>query len=331
MKTESPKPRLTLIAAGGTISHVRDPQTGESVPGLTAADLLRRTTVADAYRVRLIDLDERTKPLRQPDELLHIARCIQQAVETSDGVVVTHGTDTVEEVAYFVDETVRMTVPIVFTGAMRPSWASGYDGIRNLENAMRIAATVSADYGTLVTLHDEIFEAWSVYKADTGAVDAFTVRRGAAWGRIFGDQLMLTWHPVPRARFEQIPLTLPTSVLILTMGVVDDGGTLDLILSQNVQGLVVGSIAAGEVPPVAYEKLLPIAKIGLPIVLCSGANSGRTAEEYHYPKAYDELRSVGIAIEDWLSPRKARIRLMLSIGLGVSYVPFGREFLAERK
>ena len=202
MKTGNPKLRLTLIAAGGTISHVRDPRTGQSVPGLTAADLLHRTTLAHTYEVRLIDLDERIKPLlplRQPNELLDIARAIQQAVETSDGVVVTHGTDTLEEVAYLVDETVRATVPIVFTGAMRPSWASGYDGSRNLENALRVAATIPADYGTLVTMHDEIFEAWNVYKADTGAVNAFTVRRGAARGRIFGDLIVLPWRPVPHA------------------------------------------------------------------------------------------------------------------------------------
>jgi L-asparaginase/Glu-tRNA(Gln) amidotransferase subunit D len=80
---------------------------------------------------------------------------------------------------------------------------------------------------------------------------------------------------------------------------------------------------------VAYEKLLALAKTGTPIVLCSGATSGRTAESYYYPKAYDDLRMAGVAIEDWLSPRKARIRLMLSVGCGVPYVPFGREFLAE--
>ena len=61
MKTGNPKPRLTLIAAGGTISHVRDPQTGKSVPGLTAADLLQRTTLAHTYEIRLIDFDERTQ------------------------------------------------------------------------------------------------------------------------------------------------------------------------------------------------------------------------------------------------------------------------------
>jgi L-asparaginase len=330
METGTLKRRLTLIAVGGTISHVHDPRTGQSVPGLTASELLRQTIISDLYQVRVIDLTERAKPLRHSDELLDLARAIQQAMETSDGVVVTHGTDTLEEVAYLVDETVRAAVPIVFTGAMRPSWASGYDGSRNLENALRVATTVSADYGTLVTMHDEILEAWSIYKGDTGAIDAFTTRRGAARGRIFGDQITLTWRPVPRARFGEIPPTLPSSVPILMMGVGDDGAAFDGVLSQHVQGIVVASMAAGGVPPAASEKLLALAKTGLPIVLCSGVTSGRTAEEYYYPKAYDELRAAGIAIEDWLSPRKARIRLMLSLGLQKPYVPFGREFLAER-
>ncbi len=327
MDTGIPKRRLTVIAAGGTISHTRDPRTGHSGPGLTAAELLRHTTISDTYEIHPIDLAERTTALRHPHELLDLARAIQQAADTSNGVVVTHGTDTMEEVAYLVDETVRATVPIVFTGAMRPSWASGYDGGRNLDNALRVAATVAADYGTLVTMHDEIFEAWSVYKADTGAMDAFTARRGAPYGRILGDQPTLTWRPVTRARRGAIPSTLPASVPIVMMGVGDDGAGFDGALSQHVQGIVVASMAAGEVPPIAYEKLMVLAKSGLPIVLCSSATSGRTAEEHYYPKAYDALRAAGIAIEDWLSPRKARIRLMVSMGLRKAYMPFGGEFL----
>lgn len=327
MKVRRPKPRLTLIAAGGTISLTRDPQTGKSVAGLTGADLLRRAAFAEAFEVRVIDLVGYEKPLRQPEELLDIASCVRQAAETGDGIVVTHGTDALEEVAYFVDETVGALVPIVFTGAMRPSWANGYDGLRNLENALRVAATVPAEYGTLVTMHDEIFEAWSAYKADTGALDALTARRGAARGCIFGDQITIPWRPVPRPRFGQIPPTLPPSVPTLMMGVADDGIAFDLLAKSNIQGVVVAGMAAGTMPPAAYEKLLVLTKAGLPIVLCSGATSGRTAEEYYYPKAYDELRAAGVAIEDWLSPRKARIRLLLSVGLRKPYVPFGREFL----
>ena len=106
MKVHTPKPRLTLLAAGGTISLTRDPQTGKSILGLSGADLLQRMALAEAFEVRVIDLVGRAKPLRQPEELLDMARRIQQSAEVSDGIVVTHGTDALEEVAYFVDEAV---------------------------------------------------------------------------------------------------------------------------------------------------------------------------------------------------------------------------------
>src|SRR5262249_9776052 len=142
------------------------------------------------------------KPVRRVEDLCAVAHCIKREVQTGvKGVVVTHGTDTLEEVAYFIDEVVPTDVPIVCTGAMRPSWAAGYDGIRNLENAIRLVMTVTAEFGVLVTMNDEIFEAWSVYKADTGALGAFAARRGAPCGRIVGDQVTLTWRPVPRRRF----------------------------------------------------------------------------------------------------------------------------------
>jgi len=95
---------------------------------------------------------------------------------------------------------------------MRPSWAAGYDGIKNLENALRLAASVSAEYGTLVTMNDEIFAAWSVYKTDTGALDAFAARRGAPYGRIFSNQIELAWRPVVRQRPGKIPPFLPRAV-----------------------------------------------------------------------------------------------------------------------
>lgn len=330
MRTGNSKPQLTLVAAGGTIGLVRDSLTGKNVPGLTGADLLQRTTGADPGTVQVVDCPTGAHPVRYAEMLLDIARTVQQAVDTSDGVVVTHGTDTLEEVAYLIDETVQTTVPIVFTGAMRPSWASGYDGIPNLENALRVAEAASAAYGVLVTLHEEIFEAWSVYKSDTGALDAFTVRRGAACGRLLGNQVVFLWRPLARPRLGHIPVTLPPSVPILMLGVADDGNLFDLLSATNLQGIVVASIAAGTVPPTAYEKLLSVAATGLPIVLCSGATSGRTAEECYYPTAYDALQAAGIVIEDWLSPRKARIRLMLSLGLQQPYVPFGQAFTAER-
>ena len=336
MAESARKPTILLITTGGTISMVRDPHTGRSVPTLTAANLLAHAALAAAVEVQSVALAQQPGPSRQPADLLALAHAMQQAAKGAvDGIVVTHGTDAMEEVAYLIDEVVPAPVPIVFTGAMRPSWAAGYDGIRNLENAIRVATTVPAEYGTLVTLNDEIFEAWNVYKADTGALDAFAARRGAPRGRIFGDQVEFAWRPVPRVRLGRIPPSLPATVPILTMGVADNAVLLDQFSRgvghdppyEAVQGVVIAGMAAGSVPPVARKRILSLAESGLPVVLCSSAASGRTAEDYYYPGAYEDLRGAGVAIEDWLTPRKARIRLLLSLGLRVPYVPFGKEFV----
>lgn len=335
MTTGHSKPLILVIATGGTVSMLRDPRTGKSVPVRTAADLLAQVPLTAHIEVRPLDFPDFTEQSGPPlhseplsEHLLVLARCLQREARGDlAGIVVTHGTDTLEEVAYCIDEVVRATLPIVFTGAMRPGWASGYDGTRNLENALRVAGCVSAEYGTLVTMNDEIFEAWSVYKADTGAPNAFTVRRGGPIGRIFGDQVELTWRPVPRSRLGRIPPSLPTAVPILMLGVADDAGLLDRLLDRPVQGVVIAGMAAGNVPPGAQKRVVALAEQGLPVVLCSSAASGRTAEEYYYPHAYDELLAAGVSIEDRLSPRKARVRLMISLGLHLSYVPFGREFV----
>jgi L-asparaginase len=322
------KPTVVLIAVGGTISMVKDSATGRSVPVRTAAELLGQTEIAGLAKVRCLDLTVQPGHSLHLEALLALARCVQQEAQNKiDGIVVTHGTDTLEEIAYFLDEVLAISVPVVCTGAMRPGWATGYDGIRNLENAFRVAMSVPTDYGVLVTMNDEVFEAWSVYKADSGALDAFTARRGASYGRIFGNQLDVTWLPFPRPRMGKIPPNLPTAVPILTMGIGDDAVLLERLGDPPMQGVVIAGMAAGSIPPLARERVITLARHGVPVVLCSSAVSGRTAEEYYYPGAYDDLTAVGVVIENHLTPRKARIRLIISLGLQIPYVPFGRELV----
>jgi L-asparaginase len=301
----------------------KDPLTGRNAPSLSAAELIGRASVEPQVEIHCIDAPMSLRTVRRPADLLAAARFLRQCIqEDTDGVVVTHGTDTLEEVAYFFDEIFSPRVPIVFTGAMRPGWASEYDGSRNLENALRVASVAAAEYGVLVTMHGEIFEAWCVYKADTTALDAFTARRGAATGRIRGKTVELPRRPAFRSRFGVFPLTLPTSVPILTLGVGDDGAVLDGIDTGSIQGLVLAGMGAGSVPALAQEKALTLVRQGIPVVLCSSASSGPTAAEQYYPGDYDDLRAAGVVIEDRLNARKTRIRLLLSVGLGTPYSPF---------
>jgi L-asparaginase/Glu-tRNA(Gln) amidotransferase subunit D len=111
------------------------------------------------------------------------------------------------------------------------------------------------------------------------------------------------------------------------MGVADEAVLLERLPDRPVHGVVIAGIATGSVPPLARQHILQLAKSGLTVVLCTGAASGRTAENYYYPGAYVDLTAAGVVIEDRLTPRKARIRLMISLGLQVPYTPFGREFV----
>ncbi|MBM4255398.1 MAG: hypothetical protein FJ147_05815 [Deltaproteobacteria bacterium] len=321
MPLDDKKPTLVLVATGGTISMVWDAKQGTSVPALKAADLLARSSYTPNITVRAIDLDYNTGKI---EHLLSLARCLRETGDSQvDGIVVTHGTDALEEVAYGIDEVLAAPVPIVFTGAMRPNWASDFDGISNLNNAISLATTTSSAYGVLVTMNNDIFEAWSVYKSDTTALDAFAARRGAPYGGILGDRVSCPWKPTLRKRFARIPESLPASVPILMMGIADDGSLLNKLSETSLHGLVVAGMATGTIPPTARKRVLQLAARGVPVVLCSSAVSGTTADERYYPHAYDDLHNAGVVIENWLSPRKARIRLMLSLALHEPYVPFG--------
>ena len=319
---------LLLIATGGTISQRRAEPGGEPRPMLSAADLLARTAI-ETDQLHCLDLPYPDGVISSGDELLTLARTIERATQAGmDGIVVTHGTDALEEVAYAIDEMLAGTVPIVFTGAMRPSWAADYDGIRNLEQAVRVAVCLSPEYGTLVTLYGDIFEAWSVYKGDTVALDAFTARRGAPSGRVNEPQVELDWQPTRWNRLGRLPHAMSYSIPILTLGVGDDAALLkpgSEPADLSIDGLVVASLGAGSIPPTALGQLRRLADAGLPVVCCSSAPSGPTAAVQYYPGAYAALSAAGIQLENALSPRKARLRLMLSLGLDVPYRPFEPE------
>src|SRR5262245_50986230 len=124
MPSSHPMPVLLLVTTGGTISMVRDTEQGKSIPTLTGAALLARSAFASTLIVRVIDLAWETD---MASHLLSLAQCLhKEAGGHADGIVITHGTDTLEEVAYGIDEMVSALVPIVFTGAMRPSWTVDY-------------------------------------------------------------------------------------------------------------------------------------------------------------------------------------------------------------
>lgn len=353
--TNTLKP-LVLIAAGGTISIERRepayPASAEVASRLSAAQLLAKTRLApplDPTRIRCLDFPYPEQRIGSVNDVLGLARAIAaEGRRGVAGIVVTHGTDTLEEVAYVVDEMGSGIVPVVFTGAMRPSWAADYDGAQNLENAVRLAACCTTDSGTLVTMNGCVFDAVGVYKQDSLALDAFAARRGfpsvcLRAGRVEASAknalesiVQPSWTPTRWNRIGEIPDSLPHSVAIVTVGVGDDGALLggvgkdneanhaispERLVESGIHGLVVASLGAGTLPPAVLDCLTRLARSGLPVVCCAGTPSGPAAADAYYPAVYGAIARAGLIFENYLSPRKARLRLMLSLGLGRTYVP----------
>ena len=158
------KKHICVVAAGGTISQVLDPVAKVSMFGLRAADLTAQIAL-DGISVRTIDFSYPNGEISSINDVLKLSKVVRGAFrDGARGVVVTHGTDALEDVAYAMDELALGPGPTVFTGAMRPSWAPDSDGVDNLRSAVKFATFPFLLSGTFIVIGGTCFEAWDVFK-----------------------------------------------------------------------------------------------------------------------------------------------------------------------
>lgn len=246
-----------------------------------------------------------------------LARKINETLaDTSvSGVVVTHGTNTIEETAYFLNLTVKSDKPVVLVGAMRPATAISADGPLNLINAVRVAiAPDSRDKGVMVVLNDEISSARDVTKEHTMRVEAFRPRDFGYLGYIDEDKVAFYRAPVKRhtlhAEFDVTALDKLPPVDILYAYVQPTLGLVDALAKAGVQGIVFAGTGAGDISTAEREALQPILRLkqeARPVfVRSSRVGSGRVVPTRDY-------EPFGMIAADTLNPQKARILLMLAL------------------
>jgi L-asparaginase len=320
-------PRVHFIATGGTIAMRIDPETGGAVPAVTGAELT--AAVPGLRLIGQIDVEEFANipsEHMQPEFWLRLARRIQDIVDqdSADGVVVLHGTDIMEETAFFLDVTVPTPVPIVFTGAMRSASDPKADGPANILDAAAVAASPDArDRGVVIVMHGDIHSARRVTKIDTSAVDAFesimppdlgTVRSGLV-------EFSAAWSPrvhVP------LPKQLPRVDIIYMYSGVDDFA-LAAALERGAAGLVIAGVGAGNVNQALFQGITEALASGIPVVISSRVPYGGAQPLYSYAGGGMALRSAGAIFARDLNPQKARVLLM--VGLGAGYDREGLEGL----
>lgn len=311
---------VVLVALGGTIS-VHGGARGErwagaeiaaAVPGLS--DLGIPLDVRDMQSVPSGSLTF--------SHILEVVAVASQAVaEGADGVVVTQGTDTLEETAYLVDLVWAHPVPFVLTGAMRQPAMAGADGPANVLAAVRVAAAEQArNMGALVVLNDEIHAARWVRKTHSTNPATFVSPSAGPLGHVVEGRVRMLLTP-PRRTFLSARVDkdrCETARVALHVVSLDDDGTQLEGLESTHAGLVVAGFGVGHVPASLAGRLGSLAD-RMPVVLTSRTGSGSTLRHtYSAPGSETDLRQRGLIDGGFLDPYKARVllRMLLATGAG---------------
>lgn len=319
MPTKKPHPRVMVFGLGGTIAMTSG-DAGGVVPALSAAQLVDAVPGLAEAGVDVEVEDFRSLPgacLGFSDLTEPAAKIKERLVsETVDGVVITQGTDTIEETGYLLDLFHTAPQPVVVTGAMRNPTLAGADGPANLLAAVQTAAHPTArGQGVLVVPADEIHAAGRVRKTHTTSGSTFRSPNGGPLGYVVEGTPRLLNGRLGHLTFDLADLSAEPRVALVTVSLGDDGLLLDG-LADRVDGVVVAGFGVGHVPQKMVPALEELAD-RVPVVLASrtGAGAGLAAT-YGFPGSERDLLSRGLIRAGFLDPLKARILLWTLLATG---------------
>jgi L-asparaginase len=311
---------IVIIFTGGTISMRHDAASGGAVPVLSGQEILEATRgIREVANVEVDEFGAHPGPHMTLTRMWELRNRIRQQLERADvdAVVVTHGTDSMEESAYLVARSVPLGKAIVFTGAMRTASDLGWDGPANLLDAVRVAASpAAARYGPLVSLSGRIFSALDVTKAHTHLLDAFESPGLGPVGVLDNGQVIFR-----RTLPESVPLLAPSQpaepVDIIHAWAGADARLIDASRT-SARGLVIAAMGRGNVPPDMVPGIARWVGERKPVVIASRVLRGRVGVTYGYPGGGRRLRELGAILSGGRRPQQARIDLALGIGAGLS-------------
>ena len=308
-------PKVVVLATGGTIASTYDSISGALRAALSGEEIVRAVPgLGEIARVEVEQIANVGSRDMTPAIWTTLARRANELLASPDvtGIVVTHGTDTLEETAYFLDLTVTSTKPVVVVGAQRAPAFFDTDGPRNLLNAVRVAVSSEAiGMGTMVVMNGRINAAREVTKTNTLEAETFQTLEFGALG--VADMGAVRFYRAPLRR-QTIPLP-PAAVLprveIVSMYAGADGRLIELLLEGGeLDGLVIAGLGLAHVPEAAMGAVRAVRDRGIPVVLSTRVYTGRIVPLYANNVA---LLEMGAVQADNLSAHKARVLLMTAM------------------
>ena len=335
-----PLQKIAVFFTGGTIA-MRQSADGAVRPALHLADLLAEllppsaeapesTPSARTLGLEPVEWADLPSPHMTPQLMWQLATDVRTALARPDiaGAVITHGTDVMEESAFLLDLVLPADKPVVFTGSMRSYGEAGYDGLRNLALAIRACATpLPKGLGAVVLMTDKIFAAREVTKIHSMGVDSFGAPGAGPLGSCVAGGIQLFRMPIPRRPFPATSIEPAVDLISLAPGM--DGHFLACAREHGAKGLVVEGFGAGNVPPGVLEEIKTTVALGIPVVLTSRCIEGGVWPVYGYTGGANELRDIGVILGGNLRAQKARMLLMVALGMQAATPERSQEVVAR--
>lgn len=319
--------KVKVVSLGGTIAMVKDEQ-GLAQPALDAKALVE--AVPEISKAAEIDLEAWKRvpsPFLTPQDIVDLSRLIRNwAGEGYHGVVVTQGTDTLEETAYLLDLLVDAETAVVVTGAQRnPSLPSADGPVNILDSVLTAADPEAPNKGALVVFCSEIHAAREVVKTHTSRVDTFKSPELGPLGVVNNGRVMWLRNPVVKEKYRVHEIKVRVEVVVAGMG--SDSVMIDSAVQLGADGIILQALGGGHVPPAMIPGIERAVKAGKPVVMTSRCHMGRLlTNTYGFEGSETHLRKLGVIFGDALPTSKARIKLMVLLAAGLGIEDIRREF-----
>jgi L-asparaginase len=315
------KPVVQFIATGGTIAMKIDPVKNAPVPAISGDDLL--ATVPDVSKYASIEVNNLSNvpsDYMDPPRWMQLTKAVQAALDRPEvaGVIVSHGTDTLEETAYWLDLTVKSSKPVVLIGAQRNASSSDFDGPRNLLNAVRIAVDAqSKGKGAMLAMNNQVNAARYVTKTHTANVETFNSGDFGFLGEVYPDRVIFANSPL-RRQYIPIRADKMPEVEIVAMYGGADGAALRNAVDRGAKGIVVQALGMGNMNQPMLNAVKYALSKNVSVVVSTRVHNGRVLPSYGFEGGGKTSFDAGAVMADDLKPAKARILLMLLLQNGVT-------------
>ena len=320
--------KIAIIFNGGTISMKIDEKIKAAVPSLSADEIMSMIPGVEEYaEIEAYTFSSMPSPHMTLETMLKLSKFTTELVEREDidGVVITHGTDTLEETAYLLDLTVKTKKPVVVTGAMRSGSELGYDGPFNLATSICTAISDEAvGRGVLVCFNGELNSASEVTKANSMALNAFRTPNFGPIGIVDNDNVIFYRDANYSEKYDVSEIKKQVALIKCVVDM--DSSYIDYLIEKGCGGIVIEALGRGNVPPKMVDGIKKATELNIPVVVVSRCFEGRVFESYGYEGGGKQLKDLGVIFGDTLPGQKARIKLILAINSGMNIHEIARAF-----